>query len=141
MVLGGLILGIWGGSTRRIRTAMLALLFLGLTITIIGLTPPTAFILAIGAFFFIGLLNSMANASFLAILQTTVSSEMQGRIFTLTMSGSMAMSPLGLAIAGPIADYFGVQIWFLFTGIVMTIIGLSAFFIPTLMNVEDQKPP
>jgi DHA3 family macrolide efflux protein-like MFS transporter len=77
----------------------------------------------------------------LAILQATVSSEMQGHIFTLTMSGSMAMSPLGLAIAGPIVDYFGVQIWFLFTGIVMTIIGLSTFFIPTLMHVEDQKQP
>lgn len=139
MVLGGFILGIWGGSKRRIKTAMLALILSGINITIIGLTPPTAFILAVGAFFFVGFMVSIANASFLAILQAKVSSEMQGRIFTLTMSSSMAMSPLGLAIAGPVADIFGVQIWFLFTGIVMAIIGISTFLIPTIMQIEDQN--
>jgi DHA3 family macrolide efflux protein-like MFS transporter len=138
MVLGGFLLGLWGGSKRRIKTAMLALLLLGLNIFIIGLTPPSAFLLAVGAFFFIGFMSSIANALFMATMQATVESEMQGRIFTLTMSSSMAMSPLGLAIAGPVADMFGIQIWFIFTGLVIFIIGISTFFNSTIMHLEDQ---
>jgi DHA3 family macrolide efflux protein-like MFS transporter len=117
---------------------MFALLLLGFNIFIIGLTPPSAFLLAVGAFFFIGFMSSIANALFMATIQATVESEMQGRIFTLTMSSSMAMSPLGLAIAGPVADMLGVQIWFIFTGLVIFIIGVSTFFSSTIMHLEDQ---
>ena len=140
MVLGGFTLGIWGGSKRRIKTALLALVLMGISVNVIGLTPKTAFFVAVGAVFFFGLMNSIANASFLAILQATVSGEMQGRIFTLTMSGSMAMSPLGLAIAGPVADMVGVQFWFLIAGVAIVIMGMSTFFVPTIMQIEESQP-
>jgi DHA3 family macrolide efflux protein-like MFS transporter len=92
----------------------------------------------VGAIFSFGFTNAIANGSFFAVLQATVPVEMQGRVFTLVMSGVMLMSPLGLAIAGPVADLFGVQIWFLIAGVVVVLMGLGAFFNPTIMQIEDR---
>ena len=138
MVLGGFTLSIWGGLKRRVKTALLALILVGISITIIGLTPKTAFMVAVGAMFSFGFTNAISNGSFFAVLQATVPVEMQGRIFTLVISGVMSMSPLGLAIAGPVADIFGVQIWFLIAGVAITLMGLTALFIPAIMQIEDR---
>jgi DHA3 family macrolide efflux protein-like MFS transporter len=139
MVLGGFMLGVWGGFKRRIKTAMLALIVIGINITIIGLAPQIAFSVAVGAMFSVGFMNSIANGTFFAVLQATVPSKMQGRVFTLLASGSMSMSPLGLMIAGPVADIFGVQIWFLIAGFTVIFMGVGAFFVPIIMQIEDQN--
>ncbi len=138
MILGGITLGVWGGFKRRIVTGLLALTLMGVGVTVLGLTPATAFTLALGAMFFGGFMNPIANGSLFATLQVTVPPEMQGRVFTLAMSGSAAMSPLGLAIAGPVADALGVQIWFLIGGIATVIMGAGSFFIPAIMQIEDK---
>ena len=138
MILGGITLGVWGGFKRRIVTGLLALTLMGVGVTVLGLTPATAFTLALGAMFFGGFMNPIANGSLFATLQATVPPEMQGRVFTLAMSGSAAMSPLGLAIAGPVADALGVQIWFLIGGIATVIMGVGSFFVPAIMRIEDK---
>jgi len=46
--------------------------------------------------------------------------------------------PLGLAIAGPVADARGVQFWFLIGGITTTVTGVAAFFVPAIMQLEDR---
>ncbi len=140
LVLGGLTLGVWGGFKRRTITAMLALILMGVGITVLGLAPAAALMLAIGAMFFAGFMNPIVNGSLFAVLQTTVPPDMQGRIFTLVLSGATAMSPLGLAIAGPVADALGVQFWFLTAGIVTAAVGLAAFFVPAIMRIEDGSP-
>ena len=138
MILGGITLGVWGGFKRRIVTGLLALTLMGVGVTVLGLTPATAFTLALGAMFFGGFMNPLANGSLFATLQVTVPPEMQGRVFTLAMSGSAAMSPLGLAIAGPVADALGVQIWFLIGGLATVIMGVGSFFVPSIMRIEDK---
>ncbi len=138
MILGGITLGVWGGFKRRIVTGLLAMTLMGVGVTVLGLTPATAFTLALGAMFFGGFMNPIANGSLFATLQATVPPEMQGRVFTLAMSGSAAMSPLGLAIAGPVADALGVQIWFLIGGLATVIMGVGSFFIPAIMRIEDK---
>jgi DHA3 family macrolide efflux protein-like MFS transporter len=138
VVLGGLTLSVWGGFRRRIVTGMLSVALMGIGTTVIGLTPATAFMVAVGAMFFDGFMNPIANGSLMATLQAIVPPQMQGRVFTLVASGAAAMSPLGLAIAGPVADALGVQIWFLIGGIATVIMGAGSFFVPTIMRIEDQ---
>lgn len=138
VVLGGLTLSVWGGFRRRIVTGMLSVALMGIGTTVIGLTPATAFMLAVGAMFFGGFMNPIANGSLFATLQVTVPPEMQGRVFTLVLSGATAMSPLGLAIAGPVVDALGVQIWFLTCGIATVIMGAGSFFIPAIIHIEDK---
>jgi DHA3 family macrolide efflux protein-like MFS transporter len=138
MILGGLILGVWGGFKKRIITAMIALILSGLFVTVLGLTPPGLIILAVTSMFLFNFTNAIANSIFIAALQAIVPPKIQGRVWTLLGSLSMAMSPVGLAIAGPIADTFGERIWFNIGGLVFIILGVASFMSPTIMNVEEE---
>jgi len=55
--------------------------------------------------------------------------------------GSMAglAAPLGLAIAGPVADALGVGSWFIVSGVASLLIGVIALFIPAIMQIEEQR--
>jgi len=137
MVLGGIVLGVWGGFKRRILTLMVCIILTGIGLTVLGLTPPTAFPQAVGAMFFAGLMLPIVNGSIFAVFQTTVPPRMQGRV-TLMMSGSTAMTPVRLAIAGPVSDALGVQIWFWIGGTAMVSIGIISFFTPAVMQIEER---
>jgi DHA3 family macrolide efflux protein-like MFS transporter len=136
MVLGSFILGIWGGFKKRIRTAMSALIIVGIGMLLIGMTPPDGVNFATLMMFIVGLFNPIVNGSIIAVLQSTTPPEMQGRVFSLVISGVSAMAPVGLAIAGPVADNFGVPIWFVISGIVTSIVAVTSFFVPPIMNIE-----
>jgi DHA3 family macrolide efflux protein-like MFS transporter len=73
-----------------------------------------------------------------AIFQTTIPPEMQGRVFALLISLGRITLPLGLAIAGPVADALGAQVWYLTAGIVITVTGVAAFFVPAIMGIEEE---
>jgi MFS transporter, DHA3 family, macrolide efflux protein len=61
MLVGGLILSVWGGFKRRILTAYMGMVLSGLAILIVGLTPSHLFSLAAGAFGIAMLLLPMIN--------------------------------------------------------------------------------
>ena len=117
-IVGGLILSAWGGFKRRILTTLMGLLAMGAGCLVMGLLPSSAFILAVATMFFIGVMSPIVNGPLLAAVQAAVAPEMQGRVFTLISTMAGAMSPLGLIIAGPIADKLGVQTWFIIGGVV-----------------------
>jgi DHA3 family macrolide efflux protein-like MFS transporter len=137
MLLGGVVLGLWGGLRSCIVTAMLALALQGLGLLVIGLTSASMFMPALGALVFSGFMNPIVNGSFTAALQAVVPPEMQARVFTLVMSGAAAMSPLGMVIAGPVADAFGVTVWFVIGGMATTLMAVSMFFVPAVMRIEQ----
>lgn len=139
VVVGGILLGVWGGFRRRILTSLLGLLGIGLGSLLIGFAPATAYTLAIVAFFILGFALPITNGPLLAAVQAVVAPDMQGRVFTLINSASMAMSPLGLIIAGPVADRFGVQTWYILGGIVTIAMGVVGYFIPSVMHLEDGR--
>lgn len=139
MILGGLTLGIWGGFKKRIVTAMMAIILAGIFVIVVGLTPSTLFLLAGGGLFGFSFMNSIANGIFFASMQAIVPPEIQGRVFTLLISLSTGMTPLGLAIAGPVADSLGERVWFMIGGLSFIIMGISSFFIPAIMNIEDRE--
>jgi DHA3 family macrolide efflux protein-like MFS transporter len=47
------------------------------------------------------------------------------------------MTPLGLMIAGPVSDMIGIRAWYWVAGILTLLMGLAGFFIPVVMNVEN----
>jgi DHA3 family macrolide efflux protein-like MFS transporter len=137
LILGGLTLSVWGGFKRRAVTSFLALIVSGVTIALIGLAPPTAFLFAVGINFFAGFLNPIVNGPLIAILQAKVPTEVQGRVFSLIQTGTQFMAPLGLALGGPVSDSLGVSFWFLLGGAIMSIMGVGAFFVRPILYVED----
>ena len=139
VVIGGTLLGIWGGFKRRILTSLVGLIILGIAVTMMGLLPSWALYLAIAMMFVIGFANPITNGPLFAVIQSSVAPEMQGRVFTLIASVAAAMSPIGLIIAGPLADRFGVQTWYIAAGLVTLFMGVSAFFIPVIVNIEEGR--
>lgn len=136
-VMGGITLGIWGGGRRRIVTSMLALVLDGLAIFLIGLSPQEAFLFVLALVFGAGFLEAMVFGLNGAIFQAIVPPEMQGRIFALLLSLSQGLAPLGLLLAGPTADTFGVQTWWLLTGIVISLMGAAALCFPAVVHIEE----
>jgi DHA3 family macrolide efflux protein-like MFS transporter len=137
IVSGGVTLSLWGGFRRRSLTGLLALTLSGAGFAAVGVAPANAFPMALGAMFFAWFMNPIANGSLMAVLQIIVPADMQGRVFTLLQSAVGAMIPLGLAIAGPLADTLGVQIWFLVAGVAMAVMGIGALFVPAITRLDD----
>jgi DHA3 family macrolide efflux protein-like MFS transporter len=139
VVAGGFALGLWGGFRRRVVTAQLGLIGLGVATAGIGSAPAGLFLLAAVASFASGAMTPITNGSYGAMLQAIIPPELQGRVFALIMSAAMAIAPVGLLVAGPAADLIGVRAWFWLAGLVCAGMGVAGFFIPAVMQIETQK--
>ncbi|MEZ4643430.1 MAG: MFS transporter [Chloroflexota bacterium] len=140
IVVGGLLLGTWGGFKRRILTTLTGLIGMGIATVLIGLAPANLFVVAIVGAFGVGAMQAIVNGPIQAIFQAAVEPEMQGRMFTLIGSLAAAMSPFGLIIAGPVADALGVRTWYIVGGCVTLLMGIVGFFIPAALAIEAGHP-
>jgi DHA3 family macrolide efflux protein-like MFS transporter len=141
VILGGLTLSVWGGFDRRILTSLLGLFGMSVGILVLGFAPSTAFWVGWGGMLLAGFMNPIVNGPFFAILQDVVAPDLQGRVFMVVGSISAAASPLGMAMAGPVADWLGVQVWFIVGGTVSLLIGACMPFVPPIMHLEDRAHP
>jgi len=137
MILGGLALGVWGGFKSKSKTAFSAITVAGLGLLGFSQTPGGLLWLGICFVFIFGFMNSIGNSSFMTVLQTMIPHEMQGRVFTLVMATSIAVAPLGLTIAGPVAERLGVRSWFLVSGCVIVAGALFGLFSPGIKSFEQ----
>lgn len=71
-------------------------------------------------------------------MQSAVAPEIQGRVFTAVGSMAGAASLLGMAIAGPVADWVGVQVWFIAAGVISMSMAVAMRMIPAVMQLEDE---
>lgn len=140
VIAGGLLLGAWGGFKKQIVTAFVGLVVLGLPFAIIGFLPASGFSFLLAIFLIVGIAQPIVNGSLGATLQAVVDPSRQGRVFTLTGSLANGMVPLGLMLAGPVADLLGVQSWFIVGGLLCAAMGVAGFLIPSVMNIDAGRP-
>ena len=134
---GGLLLSIWGGFKRRLVTSLSALVVMGVSVLMVGTAPRELFLMAVVGNTLAGVFNVLVNGPLFALLQDRIAPEMQGRVFSLVGSMAGVISPLGMALAAPVSDYLGIQVWWRFGGIVCILMGLICFFIPAVMKLEE----
>ncbi len=134
VIAGGLILGVWGGFKNRMLTCIVGLAGTGAASLLLGFAPDWAFPLAVAGMLLLGISNPITNGPLMALIQEAVEPEMQGRVFTLIGSAAGLMSPLGLALAGPLSDVLGVQAWFVAGGIITILMAAASLFVPALME-------
>jgi DHA3 family macrolide efflux protein-like MFS transporter len=137
-IVGGSILSVWGGFRRRTVTALLGLFGVGVGMVVFGLVPSSLFWLALIVMFVRTMMVPMIRGSVLAIFQTYVPPEMQGRVFTLLLSSISVMAPLGLAVGGPVADALGVRALFIMAGLGCLVIASVWALSPAIMNLEER---
>ncbi len=102
MLLGGLMMSVWGGLKHRIYSILSFTLLNGLCVLLAGFKPSVAvFCVAIFIYFF-GV--AIINASTQAIWQSKVAPTLQGRVFAMRNMFTLVSLPLAYLIAGPLAD-------------------------------------
>jgi DHA3 family macrolide efflux protein-like MFS transporter len=116
MIVGGLFLGIWAGFKKRILTSASGSTLQGILLILLGFTTIELYPYVIAYNFLLGVGVSLASAPIAAILNSVIAKDMQGRVFTLFSSLTGAMTPLGLAVAGPVADTFGIHVIYFIAG-------------------------
>jgi len=114
---------------------------IGLGTVLVGLTPAGLFGVALAGMAVTGFMGPMANGPLFAIVQSTVEPGMQGRVMSLMSSGAGAMMPLGLLLAGPLADVLGVRTWYVIGGAMCVLIALSSIALRPLMEIERNGHP
>jgi DHA3 family macrolide efflux protein-like MFS transporter len=139
VILGGLVLSAWGGFKNRMLTSLGALCISGGSALAVGLAPSNMFLLAIAGMAIFGFLNPIINGPLFAVMQDRVAPEIQGRVFSFLSAGASLASPLGLVIAGPIADATNSQLWFVLGGILTILGGLIGFLIPSIKDLDKGR--
>jgi DHA3 family macrolide efflux protein-like MFS transporter len=139
VVIGGLILGVWGGFKKRIWTMWMSLSSIGLCLLWVSTMQSNQFSLFLPAMFLFGFMVPFIDGPFVAIIQANVTPEYQGRVLTMTTSLLWLTTPIGLGIAGPVADAFGIPIWYAIAG-GLCLVGMSiGILLPQVRDIEGKK--
>jgi H+ antiporter protein len=117
------------------RAVMLtAVLTLGVAMTVIAFLPPLPVILVLCAV--VGLVYGPIAPIYNYVMQTRAPQHLRGRVVGVMGSLAYAAGPLGLVVAGPLADAAGLHATFLALSLPMLLLGLVAVFLPALRDLD-----
>jgi len=132
MILGGLLMGLWGGFRNKSHTMALSTFLLGAGGAALGLIGN--FWLYLACMCMTGVVMSLFNAPMTAALQTNVDAMYMGRVFSvLAMMGSVMM-PLGMVLWGPLSDVVAIDWLLVGTGVSIFLMGFVFVFDKTLLK-------
>lgn len=164
-VIGGLLVGIWGGFKRRMTSIFIGEALTGLFLLLIfgfGRSLPVWIVACVAGSIF----PIFTNGASQAIWQSKVAPDVQGRVFSARRMIAWAVSPITPLLAGWLADYVtepamragsglsnlfsplvgtdpgsGMAVQFILSGVGYMLAVLVGFlFFPTLRNLEDNVP-
>jgi len=124
MLVGGLLLGLFGKFKRRTLLITASIFMMGASLTVSGLLPPNGFAAFAVCCVVMGLSVPFYSGVQTALFQEQIKPEYLGRVFSLTGSIMSLAMPIGLILSGFFADRIGVNYWFLISGILITGIAL-----------------
>ena len=163
MVLGSVVMSVWGGPRRRVYGVLGADVILGLSLVLFGLSMSIPIVVAVAVLGFSVL--PIANGSSQALWQAKVEPDVQGRVFAVRRVLAQAAGPVAMLMAGPLADRVfepllqqdgalvgtvgevvgvgpgrGIAFLFVILGVLSIVFTIIAYFYPRLRNVEDEIP-
>lgn len=119
---------------QRRTTVLVALLTLGVCTALISLLPALGVILILVAI--VGLAYGPMAPIYNYVMQTKAPPHMRGRVVGVMTSLAYAAGPLGLVVAGPVANAAGLKVTFLVLAIPMIVMGLLASRLPVLRELD-----
>jgi H+ antiporter protein len=135
-LIGALGYAVLSKYSRR-RTIMLtAVLTLGVAMTIIAFLPPLPLILVLCAI--VGFVYGPIAPIYNFVMQTRAPQHLRGRVVGVMGSLAYAAGPLGLVLAGPLADAAGLHATFLALSLPMLLLGVVSVFLPALRELDSE---
>lgn len=101
-IVGGIIMGIWGGTRPRVHTILPGVMITGFLFGVFGITR--APVLMGLVLFGMMIPLPIINAAFTSVLQIKTPADLQGRVFSAVSQVAMLLSPIAYLLAGPLAD-------------------------------------
>jgi MFS family permease len=163
MLVGTLVMSVWGGPKRRIHGVLGFLMLSGLFASLLGISPLIP-VLAVAGFLLMFTMP-IINGSSQAIWQSKVAPDVQGRVFSVRSMIAWSMIPLAYLVAGPLADRVfnpllveggaladsvgqligvgpgrGTGLMFIVLGAVSVLVAGAGYLSPRVRNVEDELP-
>ncbi|MCC7164788.1 MAG: MFS transporter [Anaerolineae bacterium] len=138
IIIGGILIAIWPGFSRRVVTVLVFYALSCITVAITALMPADMILLAAFWWFVSGATFAMGNAPFTALLQLTVPNQMQGRVLSLLNTVVGFAGPVGLLLVAPLGEVVGVRGVFIIGGVLSTLVCVAALFSPSLLRVEEE---
>jgi H+ antiporter protein len=133
-LIGALGYAVMSKYMKRRTTMLIAVLTLGVAMTIIAFLPPLPVILGLSAV--VGFVYGPMAPIYNYVMQTRAPAHLRGRVVGVMGSLAYAAGPLGLIIAGPLADSAGLKTTFLALSIPMVMLGLIALGLPSLRDLD-----
>lgn len=120
MLVGGLIMGSWGGFKDRFKTLLFSALLFGLCGVLMGLSK--GFVAYLIMMLLYGIPLTAFQTATTTILQENVDTMMQGRVFGLLNSMFSGFLPIGMAVFGPMADFVSLRLLIVVSNIAIIIV-------------------
>jgi len=161
LLLGGLVMSIWGGPQPRIYGLLIFDLLPAVAMILVGFLTQIPWLAAVAFLFFVGLPISRSSAQ--SIWQQKVPLHLQGRVFVTRDMLAIGATPLAFLLAGPLADYLftpllladgplaptvggwfgvgpgrGIAFFFACLGLALLAANLVAWSLPALRGVGDE---
>lgn len=136
-LLGGAFLGMKKIRINEISLINWMYILLGSTFLFSGVLPVSGYPLFVVLTAIGGISGSLYMASFTTVVQTRINPAVMGRVFSFYMSVSMLPSMIGLMSTGFLADTIGIGHTFIIGGVLVGIIGVVSFFIPSIMALRN----
>ena len=76
----------------------------------------------------------------MAYVQESIAPEMMGKVFSLMMTAMTLSMPVGLIIAGPLAEAVGVHTWFFWSGVALIADAVFCRLLTRRYDKETMKP-
>ncbi len=135
MLVGSLVIGRLSARFSAVGLIGTGILTAGLMLAVSGLLPPSAFWVFAGLSVVMGISVPLFGAPITAMYQTLIDPSKLGRVMSLYMTMAMAVSPLGLLLAGPLAEQTGVAFWFAVSGALIFLTGLLVWVLPAPRHI------
>ncbi len=138
MLIGGTVLGVWGGFKKKTRTILASMLIMGFSLVISGVIPSTAYTIFVVACFLMGMSAPFYGVQ-TAIFQEKVKPEYLGRIFAFSMSIMSFAMPVGLIFAGLFANRIGTNHWFFMTGVFVLTLAIVSMGLKSVNTLDESE--
>lgn len=125
-LLGGLLLGAWGGFKNRLKTMGIGGLAFGTLTIALGIAD--IFWVYLVFIFLVGVAMPFNNTPLFVLVQEKVIPDMQGRVFSLVQIVTSLIMPVGMAIFGPLADVISLRLMMVCSGVSLLIMTMCIFF-------------
>lgn len=137
MLVGGLLLGIWGGFKNRAHSITFSIALMGIALFISGLLPVNGFVIFVLCSTLMGFSSPFYSGVQMALIQEKIEPEYLGRVFGLLGSIMSFAMPIGLIVSGIFADQIGINTWFMLSGVCVLGIAVLCLLLPSVRNLDQ----